>query len=248
MAEQASAGRCARHAEATAIATCPRCGDHTCDACWDREDALCIACRVEHGSRSLAYESRRLAVLATLRDVLREPAAVFSRVPPRGRPLRALEVAALAWATPVVALVLLVRLRSDRDLADPHFLLILVQATATGALCGVLASIVHAVLLWSASRLFTPRSASAALRAAAYGQCGIVLLGIAALALVFPPYALGGALVLIGLATFALHQANAFGHFLRGRHGGWIAPRLVGGLVSMAWVPLVFALTIAWRA
>lgn len=238
-------GRCARHPDSPAVAVCPRCGDHDCDACWDREDALCVSCRVEHGGHRLAYESTRLGLGSTVLEILREPKKVFARMPMRGRPLRSLEVAALAWSAPCVALVLLGKLRAGDTRWDWLELLVFVEIAAVGALIGVIAAAMHAGMLWATSRLWSPRSASAAVRAAGYGQCAVAVIAIALLASAFVPRGADALLLLIALAAYAQHQANAFGLFLRGRDAPPVAPRVAGALISVGSIAVLVALSLA---
>jgi hypothetical protein len=234
--------RCAHH-DAAAVASCPRCGDHVCTACWDAEETLCARCRPEHGTYELPLEASVRGLLATTRDVLRTPDRVFSRLAPRGRPIRALLFAALAWSMPGAAIVLYSTLRSEEPF-DLVMLALSIEAAVIGGVLGVLFLLPQAVALWGLGRLLRPRTFSASVRAASYAQAGVVAIGAAILSMALLPR-ISFVLPLLALLSFVHHQAVAFGHFLRGRDAASAATRLAGSAVALWWALLLIA-RIAW--
>ncbi len=190
----------------------------------------------------MAYETRRLGLIATLAQVLRDPEKVFARMSKRGRPFRALEIAALAWALPAVGVTW-----AGARHWDLMQLVVYTEIAALGAGIGVLMAAVLAVILCAVSRVWTPRTLSMSLRAAGYGQVGMFGVGVALAVYWFTPRGFNALLSLAALIAFVHHQANAFGLFLRGREGPRVAPRVAGAAIAISWILIAVGITATLR-
>lgn len=239
--------RCATHPDAHAGSTCPRCGDHACPACWEPDDALCLMCAAAHGGLRPRWESQRRFVFHTLGDILRRPQVFFARTPRQGRSLRALELAAAAWVTPALAFVVVAFLASDPPIASFVLAVLVVMAVAIGSAFGVAVALVQGLMLWAVARFLGGRGLDACVRAAAYGQCGVIALAASVIAKAFLPHRIGSVVLLLAFAAFVQHRGSAFGHFLRARRTPGIAPRLVGALLALGWVGIEYLLVSEWR-
>jgi hypothetical protein len=205
-----------------------------CTTCWHGEDALCVRCAPQYGSYRSPFEERWLGIAATVRDVLRRPERVFSRLPAGGRPSRALVLSALGWSIGFASVMAMGASRIP-DSVSPITVLVIAVPALLGALFGVVVALVQAMALWALSFLWAPRTFSACIRAAAYAQVSIIAVTVPLWPLsLWPP--LGFLLLLLGLAAFVHHQGSALGHFLGGPGRAGISARVVGLVLAMSWL------------